>query len=171
MSYLRTPRPFWAMFDDLNTYFQNHRRVLERGRITWACTVQANSVLFEPGLDNCPGEVVYVRDPSVRVDLAQLRHVAEELSRLKVAQPMEPSLVEISSYLTNEMTRAYGLPVPESISPNLPCALSTIFFDRRHLPNHMLSRKEFPVVVTDDRPFVVAVLPSRYWSERLRQAW
>jgi len=170
-TYFRSRRPEWAAADDIQAHFRQYRQMLERGRVTWGCTVQANHRLFEEGPQDGPGEVVYVRDPARPVDLVELHRVARQLYSIKGTQQPDPLFEQLSSYLTNEKVRVFGLPVPALISPRVPCAISTTYFNRRHLPNGILSVRTYPILVAREEPWTVTVLPSRYWPEELRAHW
>lgn len=170
-TYLRVARPAWAARDALETFFSHRAALLAHGRVTWGHTVQANSTLFEPGFHDAPGEVVYVADPDAPVDVDALAHIAHQLYELKGTAQRDPTFSELSHYLADEHIRVFGLPVPALISPQLPCAISTIYFARKHLPDGVLCKGLYPILVSDAEPRVAMPLPSRYWSEALRRFW
>lgn len=170
-TYLRISRPIWAANDKLQTFFRERSRLLKTGRVAWGYTVQANALLFEPGGDDCPGEVVYGVDPAVPVDVHALKRVAHRLYELKGTQQADPGLSKFSRYLADEYAREFGLQVPQCICDQTPYAVSTVFFSRKHLPNQVLSKGLFPILVSDTQPQVAMVLPSRFWSKNLRRFW
>lgn len=169
-SYLQPRRPLWALLDRLSHYFARFRDVFERGRLTWGCLVQANSALFSRGAAGAPGEVVYVSDPGAPVDLVELRAVADRLFELKGIPQADFAASRVSSYLANELERAFGLAAPQVVHDAPACALSTVFFERAHLPNRRLSQTSFPLLVLDELN-AVAVVPSRYWGPELIAHW
>jgi hypothetical protein len=169
-TYLAPRRPSWILFDRLSRYFERFRVVFEQGRLTWGCTVQANISLFERGQAGAPGEVVYVSDPEAAVDLVELRSIADRLFELKGLPQLDPVAHRVSNYLANELERAFRLPAPRLLAQAPPCALSTVFFERRHFPDRRLSQGAFPLLVLDELD-AVAVLPSRYWGRDLVAHW
>ncbi len=174
MFYLNVMRPAWLLAnpgDKLNQLFHNRAELWRHGRIVWGHVVQANVLLFETGFDDCPGEIVYSLDDPQTVDPDILTEVAEKLFSLKGRTPNAPALAGIADYLTDEFTRVFGLEVPQAISPNLRCHVSSTMFHRRHLPDKRLSASEFPVIVSPDSPHYVLPLPSRYWPEEFLHWW
>jgi hypothetical protein len=170
-SYLRIQPPRWVKDrdDDLSRFFSTTNRLLTSGRLTWGCLVQANQLLFEPGPDDCPGEVLYSTESSC--SLASLREVASAVYELKGTQQPDPAFAKISQYLANELTRVFGLQVPTLVSGTTSAAISTTFFVRRHLPRGVLALPWFPLLVLDRPPHTAMVVPSRYWSESFVDLW
>jgi len=170
--YLRPRKPRWAyMDDDIRPFYSRYHEALRGGRVTWGATVQVNPRLFEPGSQNHPGEVVFATDLGMGVDLIELRRVASRLVALKAAERPDRGSAMIAAYLDGELPRVFGLPVPERVSPRMPCAVSTVMFNRAHLPNGVLSQSAFPVLVTPGPHQVAVVLPSRFWPDRFRSFW
>lgn len=172
LSYLRIKCPSWCSdTDDLTIFFRHKDRLLENGEVVWGHIVQANSLLFSPGKDNCPGEMVYVPNPKAVVDPQELATVASRLFDLKGTEPGDPGLASIANYITDERIRVYGLRVPSAVSPRLTCAVSTVFFARHHLPQRQLCSPLMPIIISVEKPRVVMPLPARYWPEELVQWW
>jgi hypothetical protein len=97
--------------------------------------------------------------------------MAQTLFSLKGTQPADPSERAVADHLTNEMTRAFGLPVPAHLSAPHRCQLSTVFFARKHLPERKLSGSAVPLLVSPDGDGTVMVVPARYWPKRLVREW
>lgn len=174
LTYFRVPKPLWLRLnkeDELTTHFQNLNDLFSDGIVVWGHLVQANNLMFEEGNNNCPGEIVYSLDDPSRVDPEYLQQVAHELFQLKGTKPSSPKLQPIANYLTNEMIRVFGLPVPSSISPSIQCKISTTLFVRKHLPKHQLCASLLPVIVSRQKPHVVTTLPERYWPPELLEWW
>lgn len=173
-SYLRIPRPpFLQHFpsDKIGLVFQHSRRVFTRGTVVWGRIIQANSLMFEDGVDDCPGELVYSLEDADVADTSHLQYVAEKLYALKGTTPKDVESARVADYLTKETVRVFGLPVPKSISPRVRCRISTTFFVRKHLPNRRLSGLILPVVVNPQPPHVALPLPAKYWCPDLVRQW
>ena len=127
--------------------------------------------VFSPGVLNCPGEVVYCLDRDRQGVLPSLADTARALFSLKGEPQATLGLATVSEYLANERIRVFGLNVPEVISPDLLCAISTVFFNRKHLPNGVLSQSFFPIIVSQQSPCLAAIVPARYWPRSLLDAW
>lgn len=173
-SYLTLDPPIWLLLDnsdELNTVFKYQKELLKNGVLVWGHLIQANTLLFSEGKDNCPGEVVYSLTPSLLATPEYLSEIAFTLSLLKGTNPTEPDLKYIAHYLTDQFIRVFGLDVPDRLSPQLKCKISTVFFDRKHLPNRIISSSILPLVVNPQEPHVAMLLPEKYWPEELLKLW
>ncbi len=151
--------------------FQNASRVYREGGVVWGHLVQANTLLFERGEDDCPAEVLFSLEDPKLVDPNALAHLAHDIFCLKGTTPANPELLPIAEHLTDEMTRVFGLPVPRAISSELRCHLSSSFFMRKHLPGGRLVSSLIPLVVDPNPPHFALPLPGRFWPEEFRRAW
>jgi hypothetical protein len=170
-TYLKIPRPKWAQKDRINVIFEQQNILLTNGFITWGRIVQANNYLFYPGRSNLPADVVFCPNPQKEVSFEALATLAKNLYRLKNTTPEDPDLAKFAAMLTDEYDHHFGLSLPKSLSPDFSTELSTFFVVSRHLPNGYLSQSYFPLLVTPDRPRVVMILPSKYWSEAMVDWW
>jgi hypothetical protein len=175
-TYLKISKPGWVKEDyfgedKLLLFFSGQKQLLTQGMIVWGHLIQANQVLYDRGFRNAPGEVVYCRQRNVYPDIDELAEVSDRIAALKNTLPKDPELKVIADYLTDEMVRVFGLSVPHSLSPNLNCAISTVMFSRKHLPNRRLSQSFFPLIISLEEPHVAMLLPSRYWPDELVQIW
>ena len=176
LTYWRVVRPDWLYqdpHDALETLFLNLRTLRRDGRVVWGYFIQANRLLYSPGGDDCPAEVVYSLDDSNPICPEELDEVAGELASLKHTMPADPELASIADYLTDERTRVYGKPVPRAISPRYSCQISTIYIVRKHLPKpgRFLRQPLLPIIVHPSAPQVALALPSRYWPASLVEWW
>jgi hypothetical protein len=160
--------PSWARADPLRRLWQDSPTLLERGKVVWAHMIQANELLFAPGNDDCPGEIVY--DPTGIMHPGDLSPVAGKLFSLKGTVPSGEDFKEIATYLTDERVRVFGLRVPIGVS-EYPLSISTIFFCRKHLPNGVLSLPYFPILISEACPGSTMVLPSLWWPVELVRLW
>jgi hypothetical protein len=61
LTYFRIPRPAWLRAnpsDGLSTLFDSLPALFTEGAVVWGHVIQANSLLFEPGAFDFPGELV-----------------------------------------------------------------------------------------------------------------
>jgi hypothetical protein len=163
--------PGWAKGDDLHRFFTNAPALLRDGYVTWGHFVQANELLFAPGPHNCPGEVIYAADPRAPLPPANLEHIARALFDLKGTAPAAAEERTIADYLANERIRVFGLPVPNSFDARAPCRISTVFFERRHLPDRKLTLSYFPLLISGREDGAAMVAPARYWPPSFVRLW
>lgn len=170
--YLFIPRPSWVHRDQLQVLFKEFRDVIMvHGQVVWGHLVQANGTLFSPGKRDAPAEAVYFTDDEHPDPITALGGLAARLFRLKGTTGHPPQAQAIADHLTAEITRAFGLPVPEEWTGGRRAEVSTIFVHRPHLPGRRLVAPFFPLLITPDRPRRVAVVPSRYWPDDLVRTW
>ncbi len=170
--YLNISTPSWCdSDDDLFATFQNQRLLMSNGIVVWAHIVQANRLLFEAGNDNCPASVVFSPNVSLKIDPNDLGKVAKALFKLKGTSPIESELKEFADNITDERTRTFGLKVPKSISPRVDLYEASTFVTRKHLPNRILTRPFFPLLIAPRAPYYNIPLPSRYWPPQFVDYW
>ncbi len=170
-SQLRLRKPWWLWLnrsDDLNIIFRHQKRLIREGIVTWGYAIQVNQMMFEVGNGNCPGELVYSLTLSEAVTPYYLAEISARLYALKGTNPMEPSLQGIAHYLTDELIRVYGLAVPDQLSPELPCKISTTMFFRKHLPQRRFITPLMPILVCPTEPHIAMPLPEFFWTPKLR---
>jgi hypothetical protein len=170
--YLYGSFPKWLEHDkDLMGFVRAQDDLLKNGMVVWGALIQANQLLFSPGDESHPGEVLYCTNPLAKVNVSELQYIAHSLFELKGTKPENPALLPIADYLTDELIRVFGMEVPTFMSPMMDCAISTVLFMRSHLPNQMLSRGLFPIIVSPQAPRYAMVLPAKYWPDDLTAWW
>jgi hypothetical protein len=165
---VRIVAPLWMDRDPMRRSFFRHTDIWNGGRVVWGRIVLANKLLFEPGSDDSPADVLY--DSSGKLPFTALREPAAALFGLRGRAPANPEEKAYADHLNDELTRVTGMAVPTSISP-LPLRVSTVLIHRPHLPDGKLSMSYFPVVMNDQHPGAIMVLPSRWWPAWLREIW
>jgi hypothetical protein len=174
LTYLRVSKPQWLKQnpeDELMVLFEHLPELFESGTVVWGHIVQANGLMFEEGDFDCPGEVVFSLAEPKKAIPKILESIAHEIFELKGTEPEDPKLARIAEHLTNEMTRVYGLPVPQSLGRGMRCLISTTFLSRKHLPNRRLCSPVLPLVVNPEPPHVAMPLPAKYWPKAFVEWW
>lgn len=160
-AYLVPQRPSWADGDSIDLWFQNVGALFLGGRLVWGRITQANHLMWKEGSANCPGEVLYDLRGIPGGDA--LGPIADTIFDYKCTRPLDHRLAFLADLLTEERTRSYGLPLPLRLS-SADLRLTTIFFDRKHLPGGYLHSALVPLLIHDDYPGIVTVLPERFWT-------
>lgn len=171
---LRYPRPGWLRWpsrDKLKELFRHQRNLFAQGVVVWGHVIQANSLLFHWGFGNCPGEVVYTLHDVQGQTPEYLQQLASRIAALKRTRPGDSEQAFVAEYLADEMTRVFGVPVPEPLSPHVPCFISTTYFVRNHLPKRRLGAMLVPVLVNPTQPRHVVPLPCKFWPDPLLDFW
>jgi len=129
----------------------------------------SSGFLFSPNFS--AAYIVFPSDPNALIDPAELAEVAQRLGELKDTSPFDRKLAMIAAYLTDEYSRVFGGPVPESLSPEFGSMMSASFIVRRHLPRRRLCSPLLPIIVNPRTPKTIMPLPSRYWPDDLIDWW
>lgn len=158
--YLQVAPSTWIYDDPLYGQIKAMPTLYMTGKIVWASVVQANRNLFEPEWISCAGEVVY--DPLGKMQPVQLLEAAEQLFSLKGSAPNVLDQKNYAAHLTNEFTRVFNYPFPQSLA-TLPLKMSSMWFEYRHLPGGLLAMKVFPIIVSQQNPNYIMPLPSYFW--------
>jgi Sel1 repeat len=125
--------------------------------------------LFKPYPDGgAPGEVLY--DPTGRAPIGVLEATATAIFKLKGETFDQPEYAYFSKYLLDEQIRVFGLDVPPDIVP-YPLKVSSVYFDRQHLPGGLLAKRALPFLISDAYPGVLMPLHKSFWPEKLRSQW
>ena len=153
--------PDWLPHDPLLArWFETLPLLWREGEVVWSHLVQANSLLFRPGTENCPGEVLY--DPTGRVDPQRFPDAARAMFGLKGLRLRNPWMAFFAEVLTHERTRTSGVELPASLGAR-GLQTATLLFFRGHLPGGVLGAHRLPILVSPKVPGMVMMLPSRFW--------
>ena len=172
--YLRAEMPAWLErrpTDHLRAVYAAQDRLRRDGRIVWACLVQANALLFKPGPSDSPASVVWSDDPYYDEHPEELSLIGSELYAVKGTGQADPGLAEFSRMLANEMDRANGLQVPESLTEGRFVYHSSIMCVRKHLPHGHVSGHLFPVWTDPEPTGLVLLVPAAFWPAELLGRW
>lgn len=167
--YLQIPTPNWAKDDQLEGFFENQSHVLN-GRLTWGWLIQADEDLSEAGESDGLGEVVFCSKPGISAQVETLKAVAETLRGYQTTFPDHPNLKAVAALVNDPAIRKFGTPIPAKLTNSHPCAISTIYIPRKHLPEGKLSDPLFPILVSEN-PQMAMILPERFWPEAFREQW
>ncbi len=167
-SFPRIPRPAYLRpgKDDLNALMDAQETIIEEGVVVLAAVIQANELLFKPGPQDHPGELVLSLDQAI--DGQTLAAMAHDLFALKGKECPDEERAEVSNYLANERIRVFGLPVPAQLDRGFRCFCTTTIFRRRSFPAGYLSRKLVPALV-HPTSLLAMILPHEYWTPEGRQ--
>jgi hypothetical protein len=172
--YLFPRPPDWMhdyQSDKLWVHFKERNALIKNGQVHWARMVQANSLLFEPGDGDCPGEAIVSPHPWYDANPLDLENIAKSLYSVKETTPADPEMRAFADHLTDERTRMLRHPVPRSLTAGRPVTLTSIMFHRKHLPDGYLQNGLFPLVVAPDTTNAAMILPVRYWPQELISYW
>jgi len=165
----RLVRPWWGNGHKMSILLDSADRLMNTGRLVWGTLVQANKILFEPEYQiGAGGEVIY--DPSGRLPPEELVALASQLFALKGTAQRNAGLAALSAHLADEMTPAFGMDIPPPLCPQ-PLKLSSTYFDQFFLPDGMLTLRHFPLLISDDLPGLVMILPWQLWPVDLAGQW
>jgi hypothetical protein len=163
--------PRWMKGDDpLRATYTGLRDLLTKGDVVWGRIVQANTLLFRPGGEDCPADVLFGADPGVDLAPRRLDAAADAAFALKGKTPEDEGLARVARALTNEMERHGPVDLPDAVTHGARMRMVTIMVHRGQLPCGWLASTVLPLLVTPDRDFGM-ILPKRYWAGDLVRGW
>lgn len=154
--------------------YRDQRILMKRGMVVWAHLVQANNLLFEKGKFNHPANIVCSPDYLFDDNLSKLAIISRELYQLKNQKIEHPEMSELKVFadaITNENRGLLNVEIPNSITFNKTVYFTTIMVYRKHIPLGYLKSGWFPVLIAPEKTPAAMILPSRYWSSSLIEAW
>lgn len=109
-----------------------------------AAVVQANYILYEPGVEGAPCLVLFSFDPSTPWEL--LLELADLMGELKGTDPSDPDLQIIANYVTDETFRYHDRkPIPRSLTEGFEIFAADLWLHRSYLRDGLLSDTEIPL--------------------------
>ncbi|CAA9375750.1 MAG: hypothetical protein AVDCRST_MAG64-289, partial [uncultured Phycisphaerae bacterium] len=133
----RSDPPRWLTpTDQISRIYQHHDRILRDGHVRWAAVVHANNMLFRPGGGDAGAQVVYAREPDVR--LSDLQTIAARAYALKGTRPADQAERRLADMLTDEMERALDWPVPMTLTGGRDVVTTVVVLPRQHMPGGFL---------------------------------
>lgn len=173
LTWLKLDKPSWDWKnDEIRNTVLNWNYVFKHGKLGWGYIIQVNNLMFEASPLNCPGDILIWNDQKP-VDRELLEDIATQLYELKGYSEFldDPEEKEYAARMEDELTRSYGLKVPESINKGLDIKVSTIFFQRKHIPNRVITSSLFPILYLDTHPMVVVMVPYKFWPKEFIEEW
>lgn len=165
------PQWLWFSNDRLAEVYANQRDLLEKGRVVWGHIVQANSLLFEPGSEDCPAAALYSPSRALDDEVGLLGEIAHGLYELKETVPDDPELQIFARTLTSEVETLMKVKVPPKLTEGHDVYYTCIMVPRKHLPNGFLTQRFFPLLIAPALTQATMILPARYWPPDLVQHW
>jgi hypothetical protein len=162
------PRPPWlsqAEDDGLEELFRRQGLLLKEGKIMWGALIQANSLLFEPGDDDCPAFLVYSPDTYFDSRPQELHLIGRKIFSFKETNPSDPKLKEVARRVTDEAAYTMGFTLPKVFSDK-EIRWVTALVCRRHIPKGILSSGIYPLL-THPSTQAVMIVPCLHWPAEL----
>jgi hypothetical protein len=172
--YNKLKKPNWMIKENdrrFESIYDEQDLLYSHGRIVLAHLVQANTLLFEPGKDDCPACIVFSEDTYFDENIDEMSEIANNLYILKDTAVEDLELKEFADVITDQMTALYNVQLPNSITNNKLVYYTTIMVKRSHLPNQYLKLGWFPILVCPEKTKASIILPCKYWSTKLIKMW
>lgn len=174
--------PDWLTRDDeIIEIFDAESQVLKRGRVVWGVLMQANKMLFSNTGSHAkfgaPAAVLFSEDERARHDPLAIGSWTTRIFAFKEQveaghPPEDPDERMLGETLARELDRPSRLRVPDQFTPGCEVFMTTIYVDRRHLPNRRLEAGLFPILILPELTGMALVVPHWFWPrEFTRTVW
>lgn len=159
-NYVETPDELFLLFDP---FLQ--RKFYKKGQVAVGALVQANSLLFEKGIDNCPANYVYSTDPYYMEYPGNLLDIAQALFQIKGDEGFYSSIQRLVDSMENEEERIFAYKLPRHVTGGRAVYFTTLVVDREHLPQKRIVEPVVPLLVLENNKPDAMILPHWYWQE------
>jgi len=134
--------------------------------------VQANSELYEDGLEDNPAGVIYSLHSGADGRPDVLAEAAETLGQMKGGSGFSPDHQAVADLLAAETKAVLRFDLPIDLSGGLPCILTAMMVMRKFMPSGRLDAPLFPIIAAPQITESVMLLPSMYWDpEFVQRFW
>lgn len=160
--YVEEPDGFLPLFDH-----ELQRRFFTEGEMAAGAIVQANELLFSRGKDDCAAAFIYTAEPHFIQHPGELISLAEAIFETKGDSGYMPSIQRLADLLADEYERIFRYRLPRDLMENREVYFTSIFVDRRHLPEKKLVPETvYPMIVLPDSRPDAMIMPYWYWKEK-----
>jgi hypothetical protein len=163
-----------APWDSLMRVFFDQAKLRERGEVVWARVIQANELLFAPGLkgESHPATILHagptLDDPSL---LFEITSKIQSLGGKSQEDPEQKAAVD----LLHPSRRKYWVAVLPSIAGRTEVFCSDLLIFRKLLPQQpkgaTLQKLLLPLLVEPDETRAVMQVPSHFWPQEFLDFW
>jgi hypothetical protein len=161
--------PWMNKTNALNEILKQQTQLLSEGIIVWGALIQANTLLFSAGQDDCPALLVYSSDTYFDSRPQELRLLGHKIFALKDTNPSDPELKSVAQLVSDEMGRSMGYKLPPVFS-NKDIRSATFMVFRKHIPNGVLSAGLFPLLIHPSTEAVM-IAPFEFWPIEMIILW
>ena len=157
--------------DGLHKLYQSQQLLFGQGHVVFGTIVQANTLLFERGKDDCPANLIFSLDSYFDEHLDELGQIATETYLLKENKTHQRNLDAVGLLLANETKREFNRKLPVVLTGGREVYLTTVMIHRKHLPMRRLIGSWLLLLVLPEFTQYAIVLPGRYWGREMTAQW
>ncbi len=171
-TYLKLRNPGWKWEEsDLALIIPKWPEILKNGKLSWGHVIMANSLMFETSIYDHPGLLLIDTDPC-ETSPAELESTSMQMYQLKISehQAQTSDKMIIQELLQDEHNFPIGFEVPKEFNPYDDRFISTVYFQRKHLPENRLITSLLPVIYCEETK-ITFIVPSKYWSPEFIEWW
>lgn len=170
--YLRVRKPplAFGMASGRKAAYKRFGELLERGRVVWGSLVVAQNELFKSGNQDGWAVAAYCPRLHVHDNLDGVAQASQEVDKLRERRDLGSGELGLKKKVKRVGNWFSPEALPESINPRNDLSVSSVLVFRKHLPKGRLVSGWFPVLA-DPEIDGIAILPERYWTPDMRDAW
>lgn len=170
-NYTKLEKPNWMLQskdDRFESTYRDQKVLIREGRIAVACIVQANSLLFEQGKDNCPAVMLFSEDTFFEEQPEKLKSIASKLFRIKGVSCEDEEIQMFADILADEKVTLFNYEIPDKLTYGKKVFFTTFMVHREHLPNGYIDFDYFPALICPEKTEASIILPAKYWASEIQ---
>ncbi|OWY71294.1 hypothetical protein B7486_11925 [cyanobacterium TDX16] len=152
-------------------FHDRYASLAESGRVVWSSCAQASENIFNPGVNDLPGNSIYGLDPYFDARPHHLLRVCEKIYALKDKGSEDVVLGKVAAIITDELNFVNHWRLPRKLTDGQEVFLSSTLYHRCRLPDAKLGGRLVPLVITPDSAVGNMILPLACWPGDLVEAW
>jgi hypothetical protein len=139
------------------------------GQVVWGFVTRAFFPAYIPGSRTHYGSVVYSIDPHEPDSVFELAWQVNRLREYGVSPP--PNTQTIAAAINDDRSNFSRLKLPVELGAHGDSYFANICIHRTRLPSGYLHDRFLPILVAPQRSEWCCILPLRFWSPALKEAW
>jgi Fe-S cluster assembly iron-binding protein IscA len=158
--------------DDVPKMIRPHYQILlEAGSVVWACTAQANRLLYMEGGEDNPGNTVYSPSPYFDDNPQHLADITNRVRQLKDTEPEDPELAAVAASITDPYNMVDKQLLPYKLTDGHEVYFAWTLIHRSRLPDGKLSDRILPLMICPARTPATMILPRPFWARQIVDHW
>ncbi len=168
-------KPEWLMelVNNLNEIYDDPENLLKKCNINYGCIIQANTLLFDKkDKHDCPATFVTSDSEYINNNPEILKSIASDIYQYKNTELgfVPDVLKEIVKCIQDEYDyNGYKIEINLEDGSVANLYFYTIMVFRKYLPKGYLDKRIYPLITNCNKSHTAMILPSKYWTMKIKK--